>query len=172
MAHTVVEIVAGGKDIVLNGFLRLLGHEGSGQFAGGLPLPVGVRLQQLPLGLFGYVEGVCLAGGHGVEFALQPFVGKFRVGLAASGGDGGAAYHQLVLPDDDGDIVQNMGKCQGAPHDYRFVFCRLIGFCDQPGPGGFDFRHLGVEMRYQPEDSVRFGDFLCVIFGHWCSFPY
>ncbi len=157
---------------MLDGFLRLLGHEGGGQVACRLPLPVGIRRKQLLLGLVRYVERIGFPLRHGLELRLQPFVGEFRIGLAASGGDGTAAHHQLSLPDDDRDIVQDVRESQGPPHDDGLVLRGLIGFRDQSGPGGLNLRHLGVEMRHQPGDPVRFGDFLCVIFCHGCSFPY
>ncbi len=172
MPHAVVEIIPRGENIVLHGLLRLLGHEGGGKLAGGLPLPVGVRLQQLLPGLLRYVERIRLSGGDGLELRLQPFIGKFRISLAAPGSDGAAAHYKLVLPDDDGDIVQNMLEGQGPPHDNGLILRGLIRFRDQLRPGGLDLRHLRIEMRHQPWDALRFGDFLCIIFCHCCSFPY
>ena len=172
MPHAVIKIIARSENIVLHGLLRLLGHEGGGQFTGGFPFPVGVRLQKVFLGLLRYVERVRFPRGHGVELRLQPLIGKFRIGLAAPGCNGTAAHHQFVLPDNNGNVVKYMGKSQSAPHDNGPVLRRFIRFRDQLRPGGLDLRHFGVKMSYQFGDSLRFGNFFCVILCHCCSFPY
>ncbi len=172
MPHAVVEIIARGENIVLHGLLRLLGHECGGKLACGLPLPVGIRGKQLLLGLLRYVEGIRLPGGHGLKFGLKPFIGKFRIGLAAPGRNSTASYYKFIFSNDDWDVVQNMLKGQGPPHDNGLVLRRLVRFRNQPRPGGLDLRHFRVEMGHQSGDSLCFGDFFCVIFCHCCSFPY
>ena len=172
MAYAVVKVVAGSKYIVVDGLPGLLRHKGGGQLAGGSALPVGVGLPQLRLGPVGYVERIRAAGGNGLKFRLQPFVGKLRVGLAAPGRNGTAAHHQLSFPDNNGDVVQNMRKGKGAPHDNGLVLGGLVGFRQQSRPGGLYLRHPGIQMRHQPGDPLCSGYLLGIILCHDCtSFP-
>ena len=110
MPYAVIEIVAGGENVVVNRANRFRRHVGGGEFARRFALPILVRLGNLLFRLFRNVERVCLARGDGVELRFQPLVGEFGIGLAAARSNRRAADNQFLVADDNGNILQNVQK--------------------------------------------------------------
>ena len=166
MPHTVVEIISRREHVVGHGPQCLRRHIRCGQLAGGLPLPVPVRLGDLLFRLFRYVEGIRLPGGHRVKLRLQPLKGKLRECLTAPGRDGGTAHNQLLLTDNNRNVVENMGKSLRLAHDFRLVLRLPVGFRKQHCPGRLDLRHLRVQVLHQAGNPLALWRLRTVILCH------
>lgn len=158
VADAVVEIVAGGKYVVIDGRNSLRHHVCGSQLAGGLPLPVREHLPQRGLGLLRDVERVGLAVLHRVKLVLDPLIGKLRIDLRTAGFYAVGADHQLVVTDDDRDVGHQMSKRPGTPGDHRQIFGLPVGFSKQNRAVRLQLRHLGKQLLLQPVDAGRFGD--------------
>ena len=163
MTDAIVKIVARRKHVVRHRRQRFRRHISRRKLAGRLSLPIPVRLMQLFLCLVRNIERICRPCLHRLKFSLQPFPGKLRISLAASWCDRCRTHDQLLIPNDDRDIVQNMLKRFCAPDDHRFVFRLLIGLCDQHGSRSFNFRHFSVEMLHQSGDPLALRNCLRII---------
>lgn len=162
----VVEVVAGGENVVLHGGERLGGHVGGGQLAGRPALPVGQDLPQPPLGLVGDVKGVGGAFFHRVELLFKPFPRVLGEDLAAARGDAVAPDDQLLRPDGDRQLPADFEERLGAPEDDRFPLRFAVALGQQDRPVRLDHRHLRVQVADQPVDARAFFDVFVIESSH------
>ena len=151
--------------------MRLGRHIGVRQFRTGLPLPVRVDPPQGLLRLFRYIEGIRLAGFHGVKLRLQPLPRKLRIGLAAARRQRRGTDDQLSPADDDGQAFEDMGERQGAPQYLRLSFRGAVAFGDEDGAGRLDLRHFGEQIGHQAGDALGFRLDGGIKRAHPVSFP-
>ena len=156
MTDTIVEIVASGKHIVLESKQSLRCHQRCGQITGCLTLPVRINLLHFLYGFGRNVERISLTGGKSLVLSLDPITGILREKLTTAGSNTVAANDQLVRPDHDGNIFQNVGKCRRTAFDDRQSLRLLIGLRQQNSTVRFDFRHTGIQMINQLGNTGAF----------------
>ena len=158
VTDSVIKVIPGREDVVLHCQKRLRLHIGRSQLAVGFPLPIGVCLFQLRLGLFGNIERVRRALGDRVELGFQPLVRIFGERLTAARFGRRTADDEFFLPDDDGDVFQNMLERLCPADDRGQAFRRAVRLRQKPGAVGFNFGQFCKRPFDDTRNAVGFFD--------------
>ena len=123
VSDAAIEIVAYRKDARRDRVFGLLRHIGVRQSAGGFALPVLERLVQLGRSFFRNLERVGDSAAHGFKFLLHPIVREFRADFGGTGIFRNGADNQLIIPDGDRQLVENLFNRLRSSENDRKTFC-------------------------------------------------
>ena len=126
VTYAVIEIVARGEHVVLHRRERFGRHIRRGKVARSFAFPVFINFVKSFLCFFRDIERVRGAFGNRVEFRFEPFERKFGENLTTSRADRRRSHDEFVVPDYDGDVVENMSKSLRSSRGYRLAFRRFI----------------------------------------------